>query len=188
MKILEKIAKVIEVTVKVILVLGFIIFEQVIWEQIIYPVKTWLVSLEIMQKIQAWIETKGTKTTMLIFLIPLFIAEALSIYSGALIATGTIMFGVILYAIKIPVASVTFWIFGFTKEKLLSVKWFKYSYNKTMIGVDWIKSKRVYREVMYSIYKIKKYIKTTKNSEFRDDIEHVYQGLVSIFKGRKAKN
>jgi len=43
--------------------------------------------------------------------------------------TGKVIAGTTLYAGKIPVAAVTFWLFRVSKEKLMTFVWFKQAYD-----------------------------------------------------------
>lgn len=112
-----------------------------------------------MESVKAKIETKGTYETLVIFIIPLIIAELMGLYSGMLFVSGMVAPAVILYAVKIPVAGITFWIFSFIKEKLLTIDWFKVLYNLLMRFLDWIKSTAIYKRVKDKIANIKHSIK-----------------------------
>ena len=182
--LLSKILKMVKITFEVILVIGFIFFEELIWKKLALPVKEYLESLEILQKLQIKIEAQDLTSTLWIFVGLLAITEVAGIYAGVLIVSGAIITGVVLYGIKVAFAGLTFWIFSFTKDKLLTISWFKYSYDKLIQLFNWVKSTRIYRKTQYSIYRVKKYIRTTKSSEFRGDINHVYDGLKTIFAGK----
>jgi len=183
---MNKALNMLKITFEVVLVIAFIFFEELVWKKLALPVKNWLVSLEILQGVQAKIMLQSTYMILLIFLVPLAIAEVMGIYSGMLIVSGSLIMGVLLYIIKIPVAGLTFWIFSFSKDRLLTIDWFETLYDLMVRLFDWIKSTNIYRRVRYSIYRVKKYFKNLKGNGFREDIDHVYKGLVQIFKGRNT--
>ena len=120
--------------------LSSIFFEELIWKKLAVPVKDYLVSLEILQGLQVKIESQSVYSTLGIFLVPLAIAEVMGLYSGALIVSGSLLVGIIIYIIKIPVAGLTFWIFSFSKDKLLTIDWFNTLYELMIRLFDWIKS------------------------------------------------
>jgi len=152
----------IKVVFELLLVIGFIVFEEIIWKKLVYPIKEWFASLKVFIKLQAWIEKQDTISTLVYFMLPFIAAELLSIYSGTLIVTGHIMVGLALYIAKIPVAGVAFWIFSFSKDKLLSLDWFNTLYLLVIRGFDWIKSTAIYKRVKANIAKIKEYINNLK--------------------------
>ena len=141
-------------------------------------------NLNIFQTMQAKIEPMGVYTTLAIFLIPLAIAEIMGLYSGALILTGSVITGIIIYIIKIPVAGLTFWVFSFSKDKLLTLDWFETLFNLLIRFFDFIKATKIYRRVRYQIYKTKKYFRSLKGGTFKEDVNRVYTGLKDIFKVR----
>lgn len=176
-----------KITFEVVLVIAFIFFEEIVWEYIAIPIGNKLKSLKILEGVQAKIETKTAYQTLGIFLVLLVIVELAGIYAGILLVQGFAIAAIILYASKLPLAGLTFWIFSFSKVKLLSIDWFKTLYDLVMRLFDWIKSTRIYRKVRYSIRNIKRYIKNLKGGNgFKADIDHVYKGLIHIFKGRKT--
>ena len=183
---MNKALNMLKITSEVLLVIVFIFFEELIWKKMAMPIKNYLASLEILQGTQIWIETRGLYETLSIFVVLLTIAEFMGIYSGILIVSGAIISGVILYGIKVGVAGLTFWIFSFTKDKLLTISWFKTVYDLIIELFDWIKSTRIYRKVRYSVYRTKRYVNNLNSTGFKDDIEHVYKALTELFKGINA--
>lgn len=172
-----------KITLEVLLVIVFIFFEELIWKKIALPIKDYLASLEILQSTQIWIEARTVNSTLIIFGFLFIVAEVMGIYSGILIVSGAIISGAILYAIKAGIAGLTFWIFSFTKDKLLTIGWFKWSYDLIMKLFDWIKSTTIYRRVRVQIYRVKKYIRNLNGPGLKEDMQHVYDGLTNIFKG-----
>lgn len=182
---MNKILHMLKTTFEVILVIGFIFFEELVWKHAIRPIYNGIKSLEITKNTEAKIMEQGVYTILTLFIVLFVITEVAGIYAGVLIATGAIFTGVGLYGFKVVIAAITFWIFGFAKVKLLTIRWFDWTYTKVMIAFDWVQSTDIYRRVKIGIYRAKKYVQNVKSNEFRDDIDHVYQGLVHIFQGRK---
>ena len=176
-----------KVFAEILLVIGFILFEKVIWEQLVYPVKEAVSKLKLFVKFEAWLTTQNTITTLGFFLAPFIAAELLSIYSGGLIITGHILIGITLYIAKIPVAGIAFWIFSFSKEKLLSLDWFNTIYKLIIKGFDWVKSTKIYDRVQKKIEAIKKYLKELKGQSdgFSVRFNKIYQDLKKIFEQNK---
>lgn len=187
MKIVNKIGSVLKTLLEIFLVIGFIVFEEIVWEQVAKPSMAWLASLEILQKLQVKIETLGLYEVLALFVGLFVIVEALGIYAGILFVSGSIISGVILYILKLPVAAFTFWIFSFTKEKLLTVAWFAGMYYYIMAKFDWVKSTRIYRRVRVQIYQTKKYFRNLKAGTFKEDINRVYNLLKELFKDKATK-
>ena len=181
MEIVRKIGNMLKITAEVILVIGFIFFEELIWKKLALPIKDYLTSLEILQKLQIKIESKSLNYILGLFVVVLTITEVAGIYAGLLIVQGAIIAGVILYAIKVGFAGFTFWMFSFTKDKLLTIDWFKTVYDLLMRMFNWIKATRIYRKVQYQVYRTKRYLKNLKAGTFKDDVSRVYMLLVQVF-------
>ncbi len=186
---MKKILNMLKILLEVILVIGFIFFEELIWERAVLPIKKYLSSLGIFQKLQAWIEPQSLYATLAIFLFPLGVAEAMSLYSGVLIIKGSLIIGIVMYAIKVPVAGLTFWIFGFSRDKLLKIDWFKTLYELTIRLFDWIQSTSIYKKVKDTSAQVKDYIQNLKGEgNFSNNISHVYQSLKKLFRGDHEKS
>ena len=185
---MEKFLRLLKTTLEVILVIVFIFFEELIWKKLALPVKNYISGLKILESTKEKIMIQSAYMTLLIFLIPLAIAEAMGIYSGILFVSGSIIGGAFLYALKIPIAGLTFWIFSFTKEKLLTIDWFETLYELLMRFLNFIKETDIYKSVKLKIVDIKARIKHSMPGQggFSEEINHVYSGLKHIFKGAKA--
>ena len=183
MKILSKILHMFKITLEVIFVIIFIFFEELVWKKFAVPIRDWLASLKILQTVQIKIEEKTAYQTLVIFLGLFIVVELAGIYAGILALQGALIWAGILYASKIPLAGFTFWIFGFTKDKLLTIDWFDSLYSLVLRLFNFIKSTRIYRKVNYSVYRTKRVFKNMKKSSLKNDINHVYVNLTNIFKG-----
>jgi len=185
---MEKFLRLLKTTMEVILVIVFIFFEELIWKKLALPVKNYISKLKILDATKEKIIEQSAYTTLAIFLIPLAIAEGMGIYSGLLFVSGSIITGAFIYALKIPVAGITFWIFSFTKEKLLTIDWFETLYGLLIRFLDFVKSTEIYKNVKIKIEDVKASLKRMKpgNDGFSKEINHIYLGLKNIFKGANA--
>ena len=186
---MEKFLKLLKITMEIILVILFIFFEELIWKKLAVPLKDYISNLEIAKITKAKIEIQSINMTLLIFLLPLGVAEVMGIYSGMLIVSGSVIFGVFMYILKIPVAAITFWIFSFTKEKLLTIDWFKTIYDLLIRFLNFIKNTGVYKRVKTKIASIKEHVKrlNPKSGEFSEEMNYIYTSLTKLFNGLSGK-
>jgi len=173
----------------------FILFEEIIWEEIALPIYQRVQSLRILQRLQAQIESFHRYAVLILFSILLFAVEAAGLLAGVLFVQGKIFLGLLLYISKIPIAAFTFWLFRVTKEKLLSFEWFAWAYHKLMDGIEWLKAREIYQKSMDRLKLTKEKIKTvfkpikekyfSKDSQFVADLKHFYRHIKN-FKNRKS--
>ncbi len=172
---------------QLILVMIYILFEELIWEGIAKPIYEFVHSLKILQKVEETLHAINAYVILVIFVVLLGIVEALGIYAGILFISGQVMLGISLYITKIPIAAFTFWIFRITEDKLMQFGWFKWIYDWIMKGIDWLKSLEIYQSTMHQIKVIKANIKQTmkrlkekyfsKESPFVKKIKHLYKTI-----------
>lgn len=148
------------------LVMGYIIFEELIWEGIAKPIYETIHALKILQKVEAKLESVNPSVILFIFVVLLTIVEAFGIYAGILFVSGQVLLGLILYVAKIPVAAFTFWLFRVTEEKLMQFGWFKWIYDWIMKAIDWLKSCEMYKKTMERLVQVKTSIKAFKEKYF----------------------
>jgi len=172
---------------QLILVLVYIIFEELIWEGIARPIYNFIHSLKILQKVEETLHAVNAYVILVIFVVLLGLVEALGIYAGILFVSGQALLGISLYIAKIPIAAFTFWIFRITEDKLMQFGWFKWIYDWIMKGIDWLKSLEVYQSTIHQIKVTKTKIKQTmkrlkekyfsKESPFVTKIKHLYKTI-----------
>ena len=95
-----------------IFVFSYIIFEELIWERLAKPIFSYISTLELFRDLEPKILALNSYIILFIFLIPFVIVELLGIYAGILFISGNILFGIVLYLSKIPIAVVIFWFFN----------------------------------------------------------------------------
>ena len=144
---------------QLILVIIYIIFEELIWEGIAKPIYVAIHGLKMLQKIEAKLEHANPSFILVLFVILLIIVEAFGIYAGILFVSGQVVLGLTLYISKIPIAAFTFWLFRVTEEKLMQFGWFKWMYDQIMKAIDWLKACEMYIKMMERLKQIKKSMK-----------------------------
>ncbi len=144
---------------QLILVIIYIIFEELIWEGVAKPVYEFVHSLKMLQKVEAKLQHVNPSVVLVIFVVLLVIVEAFGIYAGMLFVSGQVVFGLTLYISKIPIAAFTFWLFRVTEDKLMQFGWFKWVYDWIMKAIDWLKSSEMYIKTMARLQQIKQSVK-----------------------------
>jgi len=151
---------------QLILVIIYIIFEELIWDGIAKPIYNVIHSLKLLQKVEAKLQHVNPSIILVIFVVLLSIVEAFGIYAGMLFISGQVFLGLGLYLSKIPIAAFTFWLFRVSEDKLMQFGWFKWLYEKMMTGIRWLKSRKIYKETMERLKSIKIILKNWKEKHF----------------------
>jgi len=166
---------------QLLLVMIYIIFEELIWEGIAKPIYETIHALKILQKVEAKLEFVNPSVILVIFVVLLSIVEAFGIYAGMLFVSGQLLLGMTLYISKIPIAAFTFWLFRVTEDKLMQFGWFKWIYDWIMKAIDWIKSCEMHKKTLERLVQVKMRIKAFKEkyfankSPFIEKIKHLYR-------------
>ena len=177
---------------QLLLVLVFIVFEEIIWEGIAKPIYEWIHSLRLLQKVESWLQGVNATVILVIFVVMLASVEMLGIYAGILFVSGQAALGLVLYLTKIPIAAFTFWMFRVTESKLMQFGWFKWLYGKIMQMIDWLKSLDIYQSTMKKIKatreKIKEWFRKfkrkyfAKESPFVTRLKRLYRSIKRVLK------
>ena len=170
---------------QLILVIVYIIFEELIWEGIAKPIYETIHSLKILQKVEARLEHVNPSVILVIFVVLLAMVETFGIYAGMLFMSGQILLGLGLYLSKIPIAAFTFWLFRVSEDKLMQFGWFKWLYDKMMAGIAWLKSRDIYKETMERIKVLKVIVKKWKQKYFTKESPFVLR-VKKLYKSVKA--
>ena len=194
MNFLQKIAQRLLLVLQFILVFLFILFEEIIWEGIAKPIYNIIESWNVTQKLEQQLQETNRYLLLLIFTVILLGVEGAGVFAGILFVQGKILFGLLLYITKIPIAAFTFWLFKVSKAKLLSFDWFKWLYNKIMNGLDWLKDLDIYKSTIATMLTFKIKFKTvwlsmkkryfSKESSFTEELKSFYNYMKN-FKNRK---
>ena len=196
MEFLEKIGQRLLLVLQFILVFFFILFGEIIWEGIAKPIYNKIESLHITQKIEEKIANSNRYIILVVFLVLLLGVEVAGLLAGVFFVQGYVLFGLLLYIAKIPIAAFVFWLFKVSKKKLLSFNWFNWAYKKLMAGLDWLKATTIYKDTIEYMKRMKSSIKTqwkkiknryfTKESSFNEELKSFYS-YIKNFKNNIKK-
>jgi hypothetical protein len=162
------------------LILLYIVLEDLIWKKFAKRITDYMLSLNIFIYAERIISNFHVNVILVGFLILLIISEILGIMAIALIGKGLVISGVILYVAKIPLVSLTFWLFKISKDKLLKINWFNKIYLFIIKILNIIKSSKYYINTMHFVINVKedlKYIfkKEDSNSKFLTRIKNMHK-------------
>jgi len=177
---------------QLLLVILYVIFEELIWEGIAKPIYEFIHSLKMLQKVERKLQSVNASVILVIFLLLLIVVEAFGIYAGMLFVSGQVLLGLTLYIAKIPIAAFTFWLFRVTEDKLMEFNWFKWLYERIMKGITWLKSLEIYIKGMKRLVIIKSDVKVTvkrlkeryfsKESPFITKLKYLYTTIKASLK------
>ncbi len=177
---------------QLILVIVFILFEEIIWEGIARPIYEYVHSLKVLQRVETWLQGVNATVILVIFVLMLASVEMLGIYAGVMFVSGHVALGLSIYLTKIPIAAFTFWMFRVTKEKLMGFGWFAWLYGKLMAAIDWLKALEIYQATMAKLKQVKATLKVwgravrvkyfSQESAFMKRLKRLYKILKRPFK------
>jgi len=127
-----------------ILVIGYIIFEELIWNVFVKPIVHYIKSLVLFDNLKSIFLEMNRHLLLTVFIVILIITEVLGLLSGFCLVNGYIFTSISVYACKIPVAVFTFWLFDLTKDKLMTFQWLKTSYEYIMVLLEKLVNSSVY--------------------------------------------
>lgn len=155
MKTISRLFRKILTLIQYLLVVVFILFEELIWEGIAEPIYGYLRSLKVLQRLELFVSSLNRYVLLTLF-VGLFAAvESAGIAAGVLLVNGMVFYGIALYALKIPIAAFVFWLFRVSRERLLDFGWFRWSYEKIITLFDWFKALPVYRDTLEKLASFK---------------------------------
>ena len=143
----------------IIVVLIYILFEELVWEIFAEPVVRFIKELKLLKTLSILLEKVDSRVILSIFVVIFVIAEVLGTYAAILFVKGSVSLAVIIYALKIPLAGFAFWLFNEKKERLLRFRWFKLSYEFIMKWIEVVKNSQIYQLIKYKASLAKKYTK-----------------------------
>jgi hypothetical protein len=149
------------------LILLYIVLEDLIWKKFAKRITDYMLSLNIFIYAERIISNFHVNVILVGFLILLIISEILGIMAIALIGKGLVISGVILYVAKIPLVSLTFWLFKIIYLFIIKI-------------LNIIKSSKYYINTMHFVINVKedlKYIfkKEDSNSKFLTRIKNMHK-------------
>lgn len=156
-------------TTESILVIGFIIFEELIWDVFTKPVIKYLKSIKVFESLKDTFLEMNRYALLSVFILILMVAQGLGVLSGLMVINGDPLFGILIYALKIPVAAFVFWLFDLTRDRLLSFSWLKKSYEYTMHLVDQIINSSIHNYIKSLVLSGRKKLRDLSLEYFGDE-------------------
>ena len=168
-----------------VLIIGYIIFEELVWERLAQPIIRFFSRLKLLQKLSAYLQTIDSKLILLLFVGLFLIVEFQGLYAASLFFQGKIIHGVLIYAGKVPISAFTFWLFRNVKPKLMEFIWFERAYIYVTMLIDKITHSQTYLDIKEKTAPIKHYIKqkmASNQGSFKPKIEALYLKLRTLLK------
>lgn len=142
-----------------ILILIYLILDELIWERIAEPIYEYIHGLKVLERVEQTLHAQNRYAILCFFLLLFGSVEGLGIVAIGLFAQGQVVIATVIYAAKIPIAAFTFWIFRITQDKLLTFAWFKWCYDGLQSVLLKIKTSTIYINVKTRLHDIKAWIK-----------------------------
>ena len=169
-----------------LIVLGYIFYEEIVWERFAQPIVRYVQSLNILKRLELYLQSVNGTVILVAFVFLFVVTELQGIYAGTLLLCGQVLLWALIYAGKIPIAAFTFWMFRVTKPKLMAFAWFKKAYNFVMHWIDWLKETDVYKNIKIKANELKNYIKKNTMREgdsAKKKFKRIYSRLKNRLKG-----
>ncbi len=141
--------------VESVIVVIYIIFEELIWNIFAEPLFRLFKKLVPLEALTTTFLTMNRYLLLVTFVVCLAVAEAIGLLSGISFLNGQVFFGVVIYTLKIPTAAFTFWLFDLTKQQLFTFQWLKNSYDLTMKLIDLIVNSSVHVYIKSKILSVR---------------------------------
>ncbi|MCX7088066.1 MAG: hypothetical protein NTV00_08450 [Methylococcales bacterium] len=182
---LSTIKKILIKTIESIFVVGYIVFEEIIWAIIAKPIFEYLKRLAILDALKQTFLEMNRYLLVSVFIVILVLAECMGILSLITIAKEQVILGVFIYALKIPIATFTFWLFELTKPQLMTFGWLKVSYEVLMRVIDRLVHSAVYQSIKATVQRIKQNLRVLslrlQDSVLFKSIKSYYQQFKTYF-------
>ncbi|HFD12659.1 MAG TPA: hypothetical protein ENJ32_09350, partial [Crenotrichaceae bacterium] len=150
------------ITIEYILVAGFIVFEELIWNVLAQPIIDRLNHHAIFVKLRRMFLVMNRHLLLIVFALIFILTEILGVASGLIIVSGDLDFGILIYLLKVPLAAFTFWLFELTKQTLLTFNWLKAAYHHVMHWKAIIVSTSMYQSFKSTLFVAKNRIRKIK--------------------------
>lgn len=166
-----------------IIIIGYIIFEEIVWERLAQPIIRYITGLKVLQKTSDYLQTVNSKIILFIFVLMFIVVELLGLFAATQFVQGKVIHGVLVYAGKVPVSAFTFWLFREVKPKLIEFAWFEKAYNFVILFIEKITHSQTYLDIKTKTSPLKKYIKEklfSKKGFLKQKVQTMYQNLRKI--------
>jgi len=165
---------------KILGVVLFIIFEEVLWNNVAVPIYNNIVSLRITHRFREYITSIEKKyLLLLIFITPVFVDIILSVMFTSAMAHGLLFAAIGIYIIKALVSIIMIIIFQIGKKQLTEFYLIRYSYGLILK----LRRSKTFRRVKIYSTKIKNELNKFKvnyingDSEITKEINSIYDNL-----------
>lgn len=139
-----------------LLLLGYLLFEELIWQKAVAPFLRFFSSFHLYRRFLEYVRLRaGRVIVLLLFSVPFLVGELIGIVSGILAARLYFVSAALLYACKIPLIVVALAILEHGKEKLLTFRWFALSYGWVIRGLERLHKSRIYRQTTLALHAIR---------------------------------
>ncbi|TXK97691.1 hypothetical protein BMR07_06050, partial [Methylococcaceae bacterium CS1] len=101
-------------TLESILVIGYILFEELIWNIFAQPIYQYFKSLIVLEPLKKTFLQMNRYLLLTVFISILLLAEVMGLMAGLCFIEGYFAAGILVYVLKIPVAAFIFWLFDLT--------------------------------------------------------------------------
>lgn len=142
-----------------VLIIGYIVFEELVWERFAQPITRFISRLKLLQKLNVFLQTVDSKIILVLFITLFIIVELQGLYAATLFVQGKIILGVLVYAGKVPITAFTFWLFRNVKSKLMEFIWFERAYIYVTMLVNKITHSQTYLGIKKKAVSLKLYFK-----------------------------
>jgi hypothetical protein len=168
---------------KVLGVVLFIIFEEIVWNKIGKSAYLAVKSLKIMDRFKVWVSEFDNRFALLaIFLAPFIGMEILSLFAVKALATGAIVTGVGLYVFKALLTAPVVIIFNTAKPQLTSFLPIRYGYGCILN----LKRSNTFRSVKVYIGKVKVELAKFKDeylngdAKLSEELKKMYEDIKKV--------
>ncbi|NPA27961.1 MAG: hypothetical protein GXN91_02795 [Epsilonproteobacteria bacterium] len=147
-------------TIQLVIILFYILLEEVVWEQLAKPILNYFQSLRVIEKIQTKLDRANRYIILTIFLLFLVVGEMMGLLSPIVLVKGFFILSLLFYTIKLLFIATALWIFHNQRKKILSFYLIDFLYKKILYLVAKIKRLPAYKEVVEAAKAIKRYLKS----------------------------
>ncbi len=156
-------------SVESILVIGYILFEELIWNTFAKPIYQYFKSLALLDNLKEYFLRTNRYGLLSVFVFIFALTEVMGFVSAFYFVQGDILLAMFVYISKIPIAAFTFWLFDLTKSKLLTFSWVKISYDFCIKQIDRVVNTSIYKNIKLKVSVARVNMKQLYQSYFKKD-------------------
>ena len=186
---MNKIIKTLTHYIFTLIVLGYIFYEELVWERFALPIVRFVQSFKLLKRLEILLKGVNGGVILVTFVLLFAVAELQGIYAGMLLLKGKVLLWALIYAGKIPIAAFTFWLFRVSKPKLMAFPWFVKTYDFLMKSIEWVNSTDTYKMIKTKSVEIRNTIKKkfmSVGGSTKVKFKRIYHRLRTLLK-RKLK-